>query len=57
MTRHPYWAALLIALPGIVIGLSGYTFYYAKGYSYLLDDPKACMNCHVTRDNFLTWQI
>ncbi|MBI5059340.1 cytochrome c nitrite reductase small subunit [candidate division KSB1 bacterium] len=57
MTKHPYIAALLMALPGIVIGISGYTFYYAKGYSYLVDDPKACMNCHVMRDNFRSWEI
>lgn len=50
-------AFLLVALPGSFVGLSGYTFYYAKGYSYLLDDPKACINCHVMRDNYIAWEV
>ena len=54
--RHVF-AALLIAIPGILVGVSGYTFVYAKGYSYLLNDPKACVNCHVMRDNYDAWQL
>lgn len=40
-----------------VIGLGAYTFIYGKGYSYLLDDPRACVNCHIMRDNFDTWTV
>jgi cytochrome c nitrite reductase small subunit len=54
--RHVF-AALLIIVPGVLVGVSGYTFVYAKGYSYLLNDPKACMNCHVMRDNYQAWQV
>ena len=43
------------ALAGILIGLGGYTFVYAKGYSYLTNDPAACANCHVMRDHFNAW--
>jgi len=32
-----------------------YTLRYAKGLSYLSDDPKACMNCHVMTDNYNSW--
>jgi cytochrome c nitrite reductase small subunit len=39
-------AAVLI---GAAVGLDGYTFLYAKGYSYLTDNPRACANCHRTR--------
>ena len=39
---------LLAVLAGAVIGLGGYIFVYAKGYSYLSNDPQACTNCHVT---------
>jgi cytochrome c nitrite reductase small subunit len=46
-----------VILPAILIGASGYTFYYARGYSYLVDDPKACINCHVMRDNYVAWEI
>lgn len=41
---------------GTFFGVSGYTFIYAKGYSYLSNDPKACANCHVMRDHFDAWE-
>ena len=40
---------------GLVLGLGSYTFVYAKGYSYLTNDPKACANCHVMQDHFDAW--
>jgi cytochrome c nitrite reductase small subunit len=45
--------ALLIGLP---LGLGAYTFAYAKGYSYLTNDPAQCANCHVMQDHFTAWQ-
>lgn len=32
-----------------------YTFIYAKGASYLTNDPKACVNCHVMQDQYDGW--
>jgi cytochrome c nitrite reductase small subunit len=48
---------LLIAavLVGLTIGVGGYTFVYAKGYSYLTNDPQACANCHIMRDHYRAW--
>jgi cytochrome c nitrite reductase small subunit len=40
---------------GIVIGLGGYTFLYAKGASYLTDNPAACANCHIMREQYDGW--
>jgi cytochrome c nitrite reductase small subunit len=40
---------------GLVIGLGVYTFIYGKGYSYLYDDPKACINCHIMKDQYESW--
>lgn len=40
---------------GILAGTSLYTFRYAKGLSYLSNDPQACMNCHVMREQFDSW--
>ena len=40
-------------LAGVVVG--GYTFIYAKGYSYVTNNPAACANCHVMRDHFDAW--
>lgn len=51
--------ALLLALCtafGLFVGIGGYTFWYARGGSYLSDDPAACVNCHVMRPQFAAWQ-
>lgn len=45
----------LFASAGFLAGLGGYTFRYAEGTSYLSDDPEACVNCHVMRDQFESW--
>lgn len=43
------------ALFGAAVGLGGYTFLYAKGASYLTNDPAACANCHVMEPYFAGW--
>jgi cytochrome c nitrite reductase small subunit len=49
-------AALVFAVAvGLAAGLGGFTFAYAKGYSYLQDDPAACANCHVMEDHYAGW--
>ena len=40
---------------GVAAGIGAYTFVYAKGYSYLTNDPAACANCHVMRDHYNAW--
>ncbi|OEU59019.1 MAG: cytochrome c nitrite reductase small subunit [Desulfuromonadales bacterium C00003094] len=40
---------------GILVGLALFTFIYARGGSYFLDDPQACLNCHIMRDQFDAW--
>ena len=42
-------------LAGIAAGLGAYTFVYARGYSYLTNNPNACANCHIMRDQFDGW--
>ena len=42
-------------IAGVAIGLGMYTFVYAKGYSYLTNDPNACANCHVMQGHFDSW--
>jgi cytochrome c nitrite reductase small subunit len=50
-----FWSVSLIALLGILFGLGAYTFTYAQGLSYFSNDPAACVNCHVMRDQFESW--
>lgn len=40
---------------GVLVGVGGFTFAYARGDSYLTNDPKACVNCHVMREQFEGW--
>lgn len=46
---------LVALLAGVLIGLGVFTFGYAQGSSYLTDDPGACVNCHVMREQFDAW--
>jgi cytochrome c nitrite reductase small subunit len=46
---------LLSVCLGCVVGIGSATFYYAKGYSYMLDDPAVCKNCHVMEQQFSSW--
>jgi cytochrome c nitrite reductase small subunit len=38
---------LFACLMGIPAGIGAFTFVYAKGFSYLSTDPRACVNCHI----------
>ncbi|MBM3984743.1 MAG: cytochrome c nitrite reductase small subunit [Planctomycetes bacterium] len=46
---------LLAALVGVTGGVGGFTFVYAKGASYLGNDPQTCANCHVMREHLDAW--
>ncbi|MBW3624715.1 MAG: cytochrome c nitrite reductase small subunit [Armatimonadetes bacterium] len=43
------------AMIGVASGIGGFTFVYAKGYSYLTNDPAACANCHIMSDQYEGW--
>lgn len=50
-------AGLLLAiLVGGFVGLGAATFDEAEGLSYLSNDPKACVNCHIMREQYDGWQ-
>lgn len=46
---------LLCVLFGVTLGLGAHTFRYADGFSYAGNDPKACVNCHIMRDQYDGW--
>ncbi len=48
------WIVLAILI-GAFIGVGSYAFIYAKGYSYLVNDPVACANCHAMRGQYDAW--
>jgi nitrate/TMAO reductase-like tetraheme cytochrome c subunit len=43
---------ILAVVFGLCAGSAGYTFYYARGASYLSNDPNACANCHVMQTHW-----
>lgn len=45
----------LFVTAGVVAGLGAYTFYMSRAYSYLSDDPAACVNCHIMTPYYLSW--
>lgn len=50
------WFLLLLSIGlGAVLGIGIFTFIYAKGYSYLSSDPRACANCHIMQEHFDSW--
>lgn len=53
VARH--WLKAAAVYLGAVAGLGLYTFVYAKGYSYLTNDPRACVNCHVMNEQYDGW--
>jgi cytochrome c nitrite reductase small subunit len=55
---HPpdEWKVPVIILLGIFFGLGFYVFYISNAVSYLSDDPKVCVNCHVMNPQYATWE-
>ena len=43
-------------LLGMFAGSGAYTFVSAHGLSYMSDDPKVCVNCHIMREEYDGWQ-
>ena len=48
--------AIVAGLLGVAAGTGIYTADYAEAASYLSNDPRACVNCHIMRDEFDAWQ-
>lgn len=55
MRRWMVGSAMLGLVAGLAAGVGGYTFVYAKGSSYMTNDPAACANCHVMNDHYDGW--
>ena len=47
--------ALAASTVGVLAAVGGYTFIYARGYSYMTNEPQACANCHVMEQHFSAW--
>jgi cytochrome c nitrite reductase small subunit len=52
----PVPLTLAAAAAGLAIGVGAYAFWYAKGSSYMGNDPATCANCHVMSAHYAGWQ-
>ena len=55
ITPPPNWKTPVIILLGAIAGLGLYIFNISNAASYLSDDPKTCINCHVMTAEYITW--
>ncbi len=54
--RSAHGATVVAVLLGLLLGIGGFTFLYAEGLSYMSDDPKVCVNCHIMQPQYDSWQ-
>jgi cytochrome c nitrite reductase small subunit len=47
---------VLAATLGLAAGVGAYAFHYARGSSYLGNDPATCANCHVMAGHLGGWE-
>jgi len=45
----------VLIISGIFAGLSLFSLYVSRFFSYLGDDPSACVNCHIMAPQYATW--
>ena len=51
----PKWRFPVMIISSIFLGIFLFTLYVSRAYSYLSDNPKTCMNCHIMAPQYATW--
>lgn len=52
----PSWQGVALILLGIFFGLAIFTYHISRAGSYLSDDPRTCINCHVMIPQYASWK-
>lgn len=52
----PQWRLPVLCLLGFSAGIGAVIFAQSRAWSYLSDDPSACINCHIMMPMYSTWQ-
>jgi cytochrome c nitrite reductase small subunit len=52
----PGWRPAGFLALGVAAGMGLFVLHISRASSYLGDTPETCMNCHVMRTEYLTWQ-
>ncbi len=50
------WRVPAVIVLGMFAGFGLFALYAGNAFSYLSDDPAACINCHVMAPQYATWQ-
>ena len=50
------WMVPVIVTAGVFCGLGLVILHISNAASYLSDDPRACVNCHIMAPQYATWQ-
>lgn len=56
VTPPPNWKVPVIIASGALLGLALLILHISNATSYLSDDPRACINCHVMTTEYASWQ-
>ncbi|MFO7447338.1 MAG: cytochrome c nitrite reductase small subunit [Ignavibacteriaceae bacterium] len=52
----PQWRVPVIISAGVLFGIGFVILHIANATSYLSDNPRACINCHVMTTQYASWQ-
>lgn len=55
LTPPDNWKLPVLIILGVLIGLVAYIFHISKATSYLSDNPRTCVNCHIMAPQYATW--
>lgn len=50
------WKLPVAGILAVFVGLVCYSIYVSNAVSYISDDPKTCVNCHIMAPQYATWQ-
>ncbi|MRT91770.1 cytochrome c nitrite reductase small subunit [Ancylomarina sp. 16SWW S1-10-2] len=56
LSPPPKWRFPVMIVLGAFVGLAIHVLYLSKALSYLSDEPKTCVNCHVMAPQYATYQ-
>ena len=49
------WQFAVALVAGVLFGIAVYILYISNAVSYMSDDPKTCINCHVMNSQYASW--
>ncbi len=55
LTPPDNWKLPVTIMLAVFLGFSAYAVYISKFTSYLGEDPKTCVNCHIMAPQYATW--